>query len=428
MRADWVEVVLGDLGTVVSGGTPKTEKADYWGGDIIWITPADLSGYTSKYISKGRKSVTSLGLKNSSAKLIPPNSLVFSCRAPIGYVAITTVELSTNQGFKNLIPHKNLSVDFLYYYLKFAKHLAEERASGTTFKELSAKAFANLPTFLAPLPEQRAIVAKIEQLFSDLDNGIANLKAAQAKLDLYRQSVLKQAFEGEWGYKKIEEIIDSLDQGWSPACEKVPAALDEWGVIKTTAIQFGVFLQDENKKLPLNLTPRAQHEIKENDILITRAGPRSRVGVCCLVKKTRAKLINCDKVYRIRVNQVLPEYFVLLMNSPAYLEKMESTKSGINDSGVNLKQNIFVNMLIPIPSIEEQTQIVQEIEARLSVCDKLADTIQTSLQQAEALCQSILKKAFEGRLLTETELQACQAEADWMPAEQLLAKMKENPS
>ncbi|MDQ1251665.1 MAG: type restriction enzyme subunit, partial [Euryarchaeota archaeon] len=210
-KVGWIKGVLSDFGEVVSGGTPKTKVAEYWGEDISWITPADLSGYSEKYIHKGRKNITHLGLKNSSAKLMPKGSVLFSSRAPIGYVAVAGNELCTNQGFKSLIPKEDVNSDFLYYYFKSIKQLAEKRASGTTFKEISGKVFADLPLCLPPLPEQRSIVSKIELLFSELDNGIANLKLAQEQLKVYRQAVLKKAFEGELTKKWWEQHTDLPD-------------------------------------------------------------------------------------------------------------------------------------------------------------------------------------------------------------------------
>lgn len=208
MRDGWISTQLKEVGSVVSGGTPKTANPDYWGDEISWITPADLSSYTEKYIAKGRKSITNAGLSNSSAKLMPKGSVLFSSRAPVGYVVIAACELATNQGFKSLIPTKAVDNEYLYYYFKSIKNLAENRASGTTFKELSGKSFSELPISIAPLPEQRAIVSKIEKLFSELDNGIANLKAAKDKLEIYRQAVLKKAFEGELTKEWREQQID----------------------------------------------------------------------------------------------------------------------------------------------------------------------------------------------------------------------------
>src|SRR5436190_2891464 len=140
----WRILKLSDVGKIVSGGTPSTIEMSYWSDEIAWITPADLSGYAGKYISKGKKSISKKGLSNSSARLLPQGSVLFSSRAPIGYVAIASNELATNQGFKNIIPFPKVDSTFLYYYLKGSKQLAEKFASGTTFKEISGTKFSQL--------------------------------------------------------------------------------------------------------------------------------------------------------------------------------------------------------------------------------------------------------------------------------------------
>ena len=145
-----------------------------------------------------------------------------------------------------------------------------------------------------------------------------------------------------------------------------------------------------------------------------------------MVKKTRPKLINCDKVYRIRLNTelVVPEYFEYCINSPEILSRIEKMKSGSSDSGLNLTQTVFLRLQIHLPSIQEQHQIVQEIESRLSVCDKVEETIVESLEKSKALRQSILKKAFEGKLLSKQELATCKSAPDYEHASVLLKRIK----
>lgn len=314
--------------------------------------------------------------------------------------------------------------DFLLHYLNQFNY--NGYVSGTTRLKLTQGRLKQIPVLLAPLPIQKAIVKKIEALFSDLDQGIADLKKAQEQLKIYRQAVLSSSFPKN---KKIEisKLIDNLSQGWSPKCiNKNSINSNEWAVIKTSAIQAGKFVEIENKILPKTLEPREQHEIKKGDILITRAGPRIRVGICCLVKKTRAKLINCDKVYRIKINKdlVTPEYFEHTLNSPEILSEIEVMKSGSSDSGLNLTQKRFLKLEIPFCSLEQQHQIVKEIESRLSVCDAVEQNITESLEKAKALRQSILKKAFEGKLLGEEEIAQCKAQPDYEPANVLLEKIK----
>ncbi|WP_051302087.1 restriction endonuclease subunit S [Sedimenticola selenatireducens] len=193
----WEWVDLTSIGKIVSGGTPSTKIDAYWGGDINWISPADLTGYTSKTISNGAKSITKEGLRNCSAKQMPAGSIHFSSRAPIGYVVISAQPMCTNQGFRSIVPASGIHNEYIYYYLKASKHLAEEHATGTTFREISGTAFGKLPIPIAPTNEQHRIVAKIEELFSELDKGIESLKRAREQLIVYRQALLKHAFEGK---------------------------------------------------------------------------------------------------------------------------------------------------------------------------------------------------------------------------------------
>lgn len=139
---DWVECKIKDVGKIYSGGTPKTSVPEYWGDDVSWISPADLSKYKRKYIAKGRKSITEAGLIESSAKLIPAGSVLFSSRAPIGYVVIAKDDLCTNQGFKSIHLFGEIFNEFVYYYLKASKQIAEKNASGTTFLEISKNSFS----------------------------------------------------------------------------------------------------------------------------------------------------------------------------------------------------------------------------------------------------------------------------------------------
>ncbi|WP_297577890.1 restriction endonuclease subunit S [uncultured Helicobacter sp.] len=193
----WEIKTLGEIGKVISGGTPSTSNKDNFDGEIAWITPADLSGYKEKYISKGKRNLSEQGLKNSSARLLPPNSILFSSRAPIGYVAIASNALCTNQGFKNLIPNGNVSSEYIYYFLLHSKRLAESVASGTTFKEISAASFSKLPIPLPPLATQNQIVQILESKFAHLEKLAQFVNASLENLQRLKSSLLNQAFKGE---------------------------------------------------------------------------------------------------------------------------------------------------------------------------------------------------------------------------------------
>jgi type I restriction enzyme S subunit len=424
MKEDWIECSLGEVCFTTSGGTPSRQNKSYYDGNIPWIKSGELD---KGVIYESEEHISEEAIKKSSAKIFPKGTLLFALYgATIGKMATLGIDAATNQAICGIYKSDVLNSEYLYHNLFFQKNFLIQQGIGGAQPNISQTILKKLILPLPPLPTQKAIVRKIEQLFSSLDSGIADLKKAQEQLVIYRQAVLSFSFPKK---RKVEisELIENLSQGWSPKCiNQKSIDSNQWAVIKTSAIQSGKFVEFENKILPDNLQPKEQHEIKKGDILITRAGPRVRVGICCLVRKTRPKLINCDKVYRIELNQNLVdgEYFEYALNSPEILSKIEVMKSGSSDSGLNLTQKAFLKLQIPFTSKEEQHQIVQEIESRLSVCDKVEESIQESLLKAQALRQSILKKAFEGTLLSQEEIAKCKADKDYEPANVLLKKIK----
>lgn len=242
----WVWTTIEELGIVVSGGTPSTKIKEFWGDEISWITPADLSDYNEKYISNGARSITQAGLDYSSAKLLPKGAVLFSSRAPIGYVAIAKNELATSQGFKNLIPMGSISSEYVYYYFLTLKSKAEKVANGTTFLELSAKKFSKLSIPLCSLIEQKAIVSHIDSLFSKLEEAKKGLIKAEQQLKIYSQVLLKNAFEGklteQWrkennpeSAKILLNIIESERQIiYEAEFQEWNSTIEKWKINETT--------------------------------------------------------------------------------------------------------------------------------------------------------------------------------------------------
>ncbi len=298
-----------------------------------------------------------------------------------------------------LFPGQELLPKYLFYFCQSFSFKALDKS--TTIPSLAKCDLLNIEMPVPPISEQERVVARIEELFSQLDANVNELKTAKERLTVYRQAVLNSCI-GEGQFQPISECIESIGQGWSPKCARMSVKDDNaWAVIATTAVQPMKFAFEENKRLPDDLPPRKQHELKVGDILITRAGPRSRCGVCCMVRKTKKHLLNCDKVYCLKVNGavVLPEYLEAVLNAPDFQKKIAFCKTGGNDSGVNLTQSRFLSIEVPVPNITTQNAILSNIETGLSVCESIEKSVDTALQQAEALRQSILKKAFEGKLV-----------------------------
>jgi len=190
---NWAWVRFGNIGQIVGGGTPRTTNPDYYTTNgIPWITPADLYGLKSKYIGKGKKDITELGLKESSAKLLPKGSILFSSRAPIGYVAIASNPVSTNQGFKSCIPFISELSEYIYYFLLASAKDIDANASGTTFKEVSGQEVKQILFPLPPLAEQHRIVARVDALMALCYQLEAQLKERAAVQERFAEAVVKK--------------------------------------------------------------------------------------------------------------------------------------------------------------------------------------------------------------------------------------------
>lgn len=423
MREDWIECKIKDVGEITSGGTPSTSVSEYWDGDISWISPSDLTGYKEKFISKGKKSITLNGLNKSSARLIPAGSVLFSSRAPIGYVVIAKNELATNQGFKNVSPSKVVDTDFLYHFLKNSKQVAERVATGTTFKEISKDAFGKLTFLLPPLPEQRAIVKKLESLFSSLDAGVADLKKAQQQIKIYRQAVLKKAFEG------ITETIILNDAGaWKGGGTPSTQNKDFWengniNWVSSQDVKTKYIEETERKITSIAIENSSTKWIEKNALLfVVRSGILRRIFPIAIAKVDLC--VNQD-IQTLTLNErYLTEFVYWYLMGNEYDIRHNCAKDGTTVESIDVSK--LKKYKLPTCTLDEQKDIVKQIESRLSVCDSIEQNIKESLAKAEALRQSILKKAFEGNLLTAQELAECKQAADYEPASVLLQRIRKN--
>lgn len=186
----WKDCTLADLGNIVGGATPSTKNpSNYENGNISWITPKDLSGFQGRYISHGERNITEQGLNSCSTQLLPKNSILFSSRAPIGYVAIADKELCTNQGFKSIVPNENTDYLFLYYLLKYNKTNIENMGSGTTFKEVSGNTMRSIPVRVPIDKEEQSKIAKILGCIDDKieENSKINYNLEQQAITLFRK-------------------------------------------------------------------------------------------------------------------------------------------------------------------------------------------------------------------------------------------------
>ena len=215
--AEWIECKISDIGTVVGGATPSTKKPEnYENGTIAWITPKDLSTFTGRYIQRGERNITEVGLKSCSTQLLPKDTVLFSSRAPIGYVAIAANEVCTNQGFKSVVPNENTDPLFLYYLLKHNKDKIEGMGSGTTFKEVSGNTMKNI---VVSVPTDKKVQKRISSMLGSIDDKIEENERINNNLEQQAQAIYQQMFidnaRSDWAEGTLSDIAD-ITMGQSP--------------------------------------------------------------------------------------------------------------------------------------------------------------------------------------------------------------------
>ena len=434
---NWCWTRLGKITNVVGGGTPSSSKKEYYdNGTIPWLSPADLSGYSDIYISRGQKNITELGLSKSSARLMPKDTVLLSSRAPIGYVAIASNSISTNQGFKNFLPSDAFYSRFLYWYLKSSKSLLESYASGTTFLELSGSKASMVEFPLPPLPEQKRIVHRIESLFAKLDEAKEKIQQVLDGAEMRKAAILHKAFTGEltktWRRENNITTTDDVNrEKLSKECEEydIPYEIpDEWRWVTfnevCTFIGSGVtpkggqavytdsgipFIRSQNVlngKLDLSDVAYISDEINEKmkrtqiiggETLLNITG--ASIGRSCYVPQEQSVgNVNqhvCILRFKNYINGYIPQ---LWLNSPKMQEFINFNQVGQTRQALNFKQ--IRGIYFPLPPLQEQLEMVRIIKYEINKLDVVCNSLANLAVRIDTMKKSILAKAFRGELGT----------------------------
>jgi type I restriction enzyme S subunit len=448
MREDWIECKFDDVFFTTSGGTPSRRNENYYIGNIPWIKSGELK---SNIITEAEEFISEAAVKNSSAKVFPVGTILLALYgATIGKIAILGIPAATNQAICGIFETPFVFSKYAYYYLVNKKSYLIKQGIGGAQPNISQTILKNLDFSLPPLPEQRAIVKKLESLFSSLDAGVAELKKAQQQLKIYRQAVLKKAFEGEMTKEgndnfietKINDICANLSNDMNIV--KLGSLITLQGgyafksqefqtegipVVKIANVNLDNINWDETSYIDKDrVNEFKSYALKEGDVLIAMTRPviKSLNSVkTVIVRNSDLPCFLNQRVGRflIKDGSVLKEYLQYFIKSTFFKDPIVRQA---NDSLLpNISGKIIENFDFIIPnSIDEQKAIVKQLESRLSVCDSIEKSIKESLEKAEALRQSLLKKAFEGNLLTAQELVECKQAADYEPASVLLERIK----
>lgn len=308
--------------------------------------------------------------------------------------------------FKRLLCPDDRLLNYLLYILKFNQKNFRENKKGSAIPHLDKKLFKELSINLPPLVEQERIVAKIEELFAGIAAGVENLKAVKNQIALYRQSVLKSAFDFDAStFSALKNLIDKVRYGTSKKCSteenvnsmpvyRIPNIDFKKGILDKTDLKFASF--DDSEKSSLML--------KSGDILIIRSnGSLNLVGRAALVYNTDTNGLYAGYLMRLRIKdteKLLPKFLLHFLNSGkarAYIEEKAKSTSGVN----NINSEEISDLQIPVPTLAEQERIVAEIESRFERADALETAVDRALNDVEKLKQAVLKKAFSGELVPQ---------------------------
>jgi len=414
----WVDVEIGEIAEVIGGGTPKVNDAENFttpGHGIAWLTPADLSGYKAKEITRGARDLTSQGYQSSSAKLMPKGSLLFSSRAPIGYVAVAANEIATNQGFKSFVFSDGVVPDYAFYYLKSIRQLADSLGTGTTFKELSGATAKTLPFRLAPTAEQTRIAAKLDELLAQVDTLKARIDGIPALLKRFRQSVLAAAVSGQlteewraasnigephtsWQDTKLSELctlVTSGSRGWADYYAESGAIFIRSQDINTDELDIA---DTAFVKLPQSSEGK-RTRVQAQDILVTITG--ANVGKVARVKQPLPEAYVSQHVALVRLQnpEISPFMELYLKDIGSGRGELTELAYGGGKPGLNLSN--IRNLAFVLPSQAEQTEIVRRVEQLFAFADQLEARVKAAQARIDRLTQSILAKAFRGELVPQ---------------------------
>ncbi len=399
VKAGWRREAIGDVCDVVNGGTPKTGIVEYWDGPHQWITPAEMGKRATPYIDQTQRTITDAGMQNSSARLLPEQSVILSSRAPIGHLVINTVPMATNQGCKGLVPRNGLDSKYLYYYLVSIVPLLNDLGTGATFKELSGGKLKEVPVPVAQLPEQHRIVAILDEAFDGIAtakaNAEKNLQNARALFESHLQSVFTERGEG-WVEKPLEDVVDvqcSLSYGIVQPGNEFPSGLP---VVRPTDLTAKEVTLDGLKRIDPKLADGYKRtKLRGNELLLCVRGSTGVVAV------TSPELAGANVTRGIVPIMFEPsllrqDFGYFLMTSEAIQSQIRAKTYGAALMQINIGD--LRRIAVSFPPLKEQEAMTAKLEELSGETERLESLYQQKLTALDDLKKSLLHQAFSGAL------------------------------
>jgi type I restriction enzyme S subunit len=415
----WAVEPLKAAYAIVGGATPKSEVADYWDGDVPWVTPGDLSKLTTLFIGETIRTISEEGLAACAASRVPSGSVILSTRAPIGSIGITTEPTTTNQGCKALVPRRGANSSFLAYTLSAATTALNVRGKGTTFLELSGD---ELGRFNVPTPsivDQATIAAFLDRETARIDALIEEQQRLIELLKEKRQAVISHAVTkgldptapmkdsgvewlGEvpahWEVKPFRYVISRIESGTSVNALDAPASEGELGVLKTSCVYSGEFDPKENKTVILEDIERVSCPLQPRTMIVSRMNTPDLVGAAGLVRDAPSNLYLPDRLWQLHFNGVDAEFIHLWSQTRSYRSQVQVACSGTSSSMQNLSQDNLLSFAFPCPPPHEQAQIIRNLDGELAQLSSLSMTAKAAIELLNERRSALISAAVTGKI------------------------------
>ena len=396
----WKTESLGEIALMTSGGTPSKKNPEYYEkGTIPWVRSGELENGA---ICDTEIKITQVGLDNSSAKIFPKGTLLIALYgATIGKLAWLDIEACTNQAVCGIFENEKVSLKYLYYYLLLHRPDLIKQGIGGAQANISQTILKKLMvSYPVDRSEQMRIVARIEELSSELDNGVETLRKTKQQLAVYRQAVISAAFPEmtDKNTVRLDEIAD-ISGGITKGRDLSKQETVHLPYLRVANVQNGYLDLSQMKTIELKVSEKEKYLLRSGDVLYTEGGDRDKLGRGTVWNDEIPNCVHQNHVFKARLDlkKANPRY-VAYWSMSAFARNYFYNKGKQSVNLASINKTVLSALTLPLPSLPEQEATLREIESRLSVCDSIEKTVDTALQQAEAMRQSILKKAFEGRI------------------------------
>lgn len=394
MRAFWGKARLDECAEIVSGATPSTSVEAHWDGEICWATPKDLSNLEGTYISDTSRRLTRTGLESCGATILPAGSVLFSSRAPIGHVAVNTVPMATNQGFKSFIPHPDaLDAKFLYWWLRTKRSYLQNLGNGATFKEVSKATVSRIEIPLPSLKEQQ----RIAEILDRAEALRAKRRAALAQLDTLIESIFIDLFgdpvTNAKGFERtrLDSLVrkdDTINYGVVQ-----PGTDCEGGVplIRVADLRDSKVSQGGLKRISLAIERAYKRSrLRGDEILISCVGS---IGIVALADESMKGFNIARAVARVPLAETTDRIFMASYLRSEFVQRyFHNELRTVSQPTLNIKQ--ISETVVVLPPLELQ----REFALRVSAVEKLKTTQRASLAELDNLFASLQHRAFRGEL------------------------------